>query len=224
MGNGIQGWIARERDADGRWIAAPDHLWEGAAEVEIDPNDETALWGKRGSGNIWNGPDGKTADVFSRAELGSFDLYLEFLLPAESSSGVYLLGNYEVQLVDSYGVPDDELTYTHCGGIYARWDPETRTAYDGQAPRTNAALPAGEWQTLELTFRAPRFDDAGNKIANARFVRVLLNDELIHEDVECTGPTRGALSSVDTPRGPIRLQGDHGPVAFRDIRVRTIFE
>ena len=221
---GIAGWIARQRDSDRGWVAAPDHTWMGAAEVELDPADDRSLWAKRGSGNLASSGDGMTADLFSRAELGSCELYLEFLIPMESSSGVYLLGQYEIEIADSSGLPDDELTYGSCGGIYARWIAETRTPYDGHAPRTNAALPAGEWQTLDIVFRAPRFDDSGRKVANARFERVALNDVLIHENVECTGPTRGAWSDVDLPRGPLRLQGDHGPVAYRDIRMRTIFE
>ena len=221
---GIAGWIARERDADRRWVAAPDHTWEGVGEIELDPADDRCLWAKRGSGILLNSREGKTADLFSRAELGSCELYLEFCVPVKSNSGVYLLGQYEIQIVDSYGRPDDQLTYSSCGGIYARWNAETRTAYDGHPPRTNAALPAGEWQSLDIVFRAPRFDDAGRKIANARFERVSLNDVLIHENVECTGPTRGAWSDVELPRGPLRLQGDHGPVAYRDIRMRTIFE
>jgi 3-keto-disaccharide hydrolase len=222
--SGIAGWIARERDGDRRWVAAPDHTWEGVGEIEVDPTDDNCLWAKRGSGILLSSRDGKTADLFSRAELGSCELYLEFCIPVESTSGVYLLGQYEVQIVDSYGLSDDELDYASCGGICARWVAETRTSYDGHPPRTNAALPAGEWQTLEIEFHAPRFDDAGRKVANARFERVRLNDVLIHEKVECSGPTRGSWSDVELPRGPLRLQGDHGPVAFRDIRMRTIFE
>jgi len=222
--NGIQGWIARERDADRRWVAAPDHTWMGAAEVELDPADDHDLWAKRGSGNLASSGDGRTADLFSRAELGSCELYLEFLIPMESSSGVYLLGQYEIEIADSYGLADEELTYEACGGINARWDPEAKAPFDGHPPLTNAALPASEWQTLSLVFRAPRFDDEGRKIANARFERVELNDVLIHENVELSGPTRGAWSPVEVARGPLRLQGDHGPVAYRDIRVRTIFE
>ena len=222
--SGIAGWTARQRDADRRWIAAPDHTWEGVGEVEIDPADDHCLWAKRGRGILLNSREGKTADLFSQAELGSCELQLEFLIPVKSNSGVYLLGQYELQIVDSHGLPDDELTYRSCGGIYARWNAETQTPYDGHPPLTNAALPAGEWQTLELVFWAPRFDEAGRKVANARFQNVLLNGELIHESVECSGPTRGAWREVDLPRGPLRLQGDHGPVAFRDIRVRTIFE
>jgi hypothetical protein len=216
--NGIQGWIARERDAQGRWTASPEHTWMGAAEVELDPADDRDLWAKRGSGNLASWGDGRTGDLFSRSELGSCELYLEFMIPAESSSGIYLLGNYEIEIADTNELSDDELTPDSCGGIPAGPDAE------GHPPMANAALPFGEWQTLELVFRAPRFDDDGRKVANARFERVLLNDTVIHENVECTGPTRGAWSDVEAARGPLRLQGDQGPVAFRDVRMRTLFE
>lgn len=185
--SGIAGWVARQRDADGRLVAAPDHTWEGVGEIEIDPADDRCLWAKRGPGILLSSREGRTADLFSRAELGSCDLYLEFLIPAESNVGVYLIGQYEVPLGDE--------------------PPET-----------------GDWQTLELTFLAPRFDESGRKSANARLERVLLNGTPLHERIEFPGPTRGALSRHDLARGPLRLRGDHGPIAFRDIRVRTIFE
>src|SRR5262245_3554043 len=209
---------------NGRWVAEPSHTWVGAAEVELDPSDDRSLWAKRGSGNLASAGDGKTADLFSRADLGSCELYLEFLIPAESRSGVYLLGQYEIELADTHGVPDDELDDEVCGAISARRSPATKERFAGRPPLTNAALQASEWQVLELTFRAPRFDGEGRKVANARFDRVVLNDTLIHENVELSGPTRGALSEVEGARGPLRLQGSAGPVAFRDVRMRTIFE
>jgi hypothetical protein len=209
---GIAGWVPRVRQPDGRWLSAPEHTWEGVGEVEIDPADDRNLWAKRGPGILLSSREGTTADLFSRAELGSFDLYLEFLIPVESGSGVYLLGQYEVRIADTHELAEDELTDEASGGI------------EGHPPLANAALPPFEWQTLELTFRAPRFDDAGRKTANAQIEQVKLNDILVHGLVELPGPTAGALVEVDVPRGPIRLRGDVGPVAFRDIRMRTIFE
>jgi len=208
----LQGWWARERGADGRWTAAPEHTWMGAVEVELDPADDHDLWAKRGSGNLASTGVGLTADLFSRSELGSCELYLEFLLPVESRSGVWLLGQYEIELADTSEEGEDELTDQSCGGI------------EGNPPLAQAALPAGEWQALALTFHAPRFDDDGRKLSNARFERVVLNDVLIHEDVVCARQSRGAIVDHEVPRGPLRLQGDQGPVAFRDIRMKTIFE
>jgi hypothetical protein len=96
------------------------------------------------------------------------------------------------------------------GGIYNVKEP----AADGYAPKA-----PGEWQTLEITFRAARFDDAGKKTANARFVSVKLNGNEIQKDVDVPAPTGGQLDDKETPTGPILFQGDHGPVAFRNLRV-----
>ena len=57
---------------------------------------------------------------------------------------------------------------------------------------------------------------------NARFERIVHNGTVIHENFECTGPTRGAWSPEDIAKGPLRLQGDHGPVAFRNVRIRLL--
>ncbi len=89
-------------------------------------------------------------------------------------------------------------------------------------PRVNAARPFGEWQTLDVVFHAPRFDADGKKTADARFVKVVLNGQVIHEDVAVKTPTGHAWRNKEVARGPILLQADHGPVAFRKIRVRAL--
>src|SRR5918911_3019200 len=98
-------------------------------------------------------------------------LTLEFNVSKGSNSGVYFQGQYEVQILDSFGKKDKELKYGDCGGIY-----------DTAAPRTNASKAPGEWQTFDVVFRAPRFDAAGKKTANAKFVRVAHNGTVIHEN------------------------------------------
>ena len=67
----------------------------------------------------------------------------------------------------------------------------------------------------------PRFDASGKKTENARFVKVLHNGVVIHENAACSGPTRGPQLPDEAPKGPLVLQGDHGPVAFRNTWVRT---
>jgi sugar phosphate isomerase/epimerase len=87
----------------------------------------------------------------------------------------------------------------------------------------NVSRPAGEWQSFDIVFRAPRFDARGRKIAHARFLAVRHNGVLVHENVDVTGPTRAAwFESLDEGSvGPLQLQGDHGPVAYRNLRVRS---
>jgi len=163
-----------------------------------------------------NGRTGKTLDLLTDERFGDSELYLEFIIPRGSNSGVYLHGLYEVQIFDSYGYAGP-LMVGDCGGIYALPD-----GSGGSPPLLNAARPAGEWQSLHIWFRAPRFDAAGKKTANARMLRVLLNDTLVQREFELTGPTGSHTGGAEAPVNPIMLQGDHGPVAFRNIFIRPM--
>jgi hypothetical protein len=71
-----------------------------------------------------------------------------------------------------------------------------------------------------VQFRAPRFDASGRKTENARFIKVVHNGVVVQENVEVEGPTRAAMEGPETKHGPLLLQGDHGPVAYRNIRIR----
>ena len=133
------------------------------------------------------------------------------------------MGLYEIQILDTYGSKD--LSGDSCGGIYPRAKEKPRYHHidNGFPPRVNAARPAGQWQTLDITFRGPRFDKQGHKTTPARFVRVTLNGQLIHENVDVAAPTGSAwMWYKEIPTGPLLLQADHGPVAFRNVRVRPV--
>jgi len=132
-----------------------------------------------------------------------------------------LQGLYEIQIRDSCG--KKQPTGSDCGGVYPRAElvPHYHTTDQGAPPRTNAARPAGQWQTLDIRFQAPRFDTEGKKTANARFLEVVLNGQVIHRDVELKWPTGHAWRlEPEVPQGPLFLQGDHGPIAYRNVRVR----
>ena len=190
--------------------------WVVAGSANLDPANPERLLAGPGTGVLVNGPEGRTTDLLSRIEHGDVEVHVEFMVPEGSNSGVYLQGRYEVQVFDSWGV--EEPRFSDCGGIYQRWKDEK--GFEGHAPRENASRPPGEWQTFDVVFQAPRFDGAGNKTANARFVTVVHNGVVVHEDVEVTGPTRASTFEDEKPRGPLMLQGDHGPVAFRKVVVR----
>jgi len=196
--------------------------WEVVGDAFANPQNEKSLSSKPGTGVILNGPTGRTSNLFSKAEFGDVEAHIEFMIPKGSNSGIYFMGRYEIQVYDSYGVEKDEYPGIECGGIYQRWD-ESRDpkGYEGHSPRANASRPPGQWQTFDVVFRAPRFDAAGRKLANARFEKVVHNGVVIHEDVELTGPTRAGAYNDEKPAGPLMLQGDHGPVAYRNIRIET---
>jgi hypothetical protein len=207
-GGGLEPWVAPRGD------------WFVAGSAAMNPQDPKALMTKPGHGVLVNGPKGRTRNLVSKQKFGDIEVHLEFLIPQRSNSGVKFEGLYEIQICDSHGVQKPKAM--DCGGIYPRAELKPKYHYldDGVPPRVNAARPAGEWQTLDVVFQAPRFAAAGNKIANARFVKVVLNGQLIHENIEVQTPTGHAWRDREIPTGPLLLQADHGPVAFRNVRVR----
>ena len=191
--------------------------WQIVGNVFKKPDNEKLLGSKPGKGVIVNGPTGRTSHLFSKAEFGDVTAHIEFMVPKESNSGVYFMGRYEIQVLDSWQKESD-YAGNECGGIYQRWDDNrTPQGYEGHSPRVNVSKPPGEWQTFDVVFRAPRFDNEGRKISNARFEKVVHNGIVIHEDVELSGPTRASAYNDEKPTGPLMLQGDHGPVAYHNI-------
>ena len=220
--SGVPGWseLFNGRDLGGWRPRTPgDNQWMTASQVTLDPQDNTKFKIVPGTGILVNGPLGRTTDIYTMLAHGDCELHVEFVVPKDSNSGVYLQGRYEIQILDSFG--KDKETFTDCGGIYARWINDTNV--EGHAPRVNVSKPPGEWQSFDAKFTAPRFDKDGKKIANARFDWVKHNGVLVHENVELNGPTRAAMDeNKEVPVGPLMLQGDHGPVAFRNLRIKLL--
>lgn len=139
----------------------------------------------------------------------NFRLHGEFLLPykpaatgqARGNSGFYLQSRYEVQVLDSFGL---EGVANECGGLYR-----------SIAPDLNMCFPPLEWQTYDIDFREPVFDETGRKIANAR-ISVWHNGVLIHDDVEIPNKTGGG-SQEGPEMLPIRFQDHSNPVMLRNL-------
>jgi Domain of Unknown Function (DUF1080)/PA14 domain len=165
------------------------------------------------------GKYGEEYDLFSKFQHADIDVSFDFMMAAGSNSGLYFMERYELQLLDSWGKLSPK--YGDCGGIYERWNdtkPEGQKGYEGIPPRLNACKAPGLWQHIDISFQAPRFDAAGNKISNAKFLSVILNGQLIHENVDVTGTTRGGKSGLEEALGRFRFQGDHGSLALRSIK------
>lgn len=210
-------------------VAQAEPLYKGTEPVPADAivlfdGKDLSAWTRRGLDETpqWKVENGYmeiapgTGDAVTREEFMDFQLHIEFWLPklpdaegqGRSNSGVYLQGLYEVQLLDSYGI--DKVSPGDCGGIY-----------NVAPPMVNAARPPETWQTYDIFFRAPRFDEAGNKTASA-VVSVLHNGIWIHHNQEIPHPTGGHLDHNHSKPGPIMLQ-DHGNVLrFRNIWIRPL--
>nr|MBI1231671.1 DUF1080 domain-containing protein [Cytophagales bacterium] len=200
----------------------PGKSWSIVGDVTTSLQEKDVLIPSKGTGILANipGKRQKGEDIYTKDSFGDIDLEVEYLMAKGSNSGIYLQGMYEVQLLDSWGKA--QATSGDNGGIYERWDeskPAGQKGYQGYAPRQNTSKAPGLWQKLKVSFQAPRFDASGNKVANARMLRVELNGVLIHENVELLGPTRGAMFAEEVAKGPIRIQGDHGAVAFRNLKI-----
>lgn len=196
--------------------------WNIVGGVYADRNQDKVLHVEEGIGVLVNIPEeGKKENLYSLFEHGDMELELDVMMPKGSNSGLYFQSRYEVQLFDSWGVKEPK--HADMGGIYQRWNEtkaEGEEGFEGFAPRTNAAKSPGLWQHLKVIFHAPKFDASGNKVKNAWFEEVWLNGALIHQDIALSGPTRSGAGSDEISKAPLMIQGDHGPVALKNIQYK----
>jgi hypothetical protein len=200
-GRNLDGWKTRPGEGKNRWLV-------GQARPDARDPKRFAI---RSNGNqlINNTPaHGESLDLYSEAVHGDAIITLEVMVPKESNSGIYVMGEYEVQVLDSYG-NDANPGSGDMGAVYGA-QPPSKPKY--RAP--------GEWNTYEIHWQAPRFDAQGKKTGNAKFLKVILNGVTIHENLEMPGPTPGGVDGREKPKGPLMFQGNHGAVAYRNIQIR----
>ncbi len=197
-GTNLEGWKTKGPVEQSKWTV-------GSAKVDpANPRLLAVEPAPEGQGHLVT-PAGHGYDIYSEAQFGDCTVQVEVMVPQGSNSGIYLMGEYEIQVLDSFG--RQRVGPGDIGGIYG-----------AKAPAVNAARSPGEWQQFVIEFRAPRFA-GGQKVANARFVKVTLNGQVIHENVEVQKPTRGGVTGQEHAVGPIMFQGDHGPVAYRNLKI-----
>jgi hypothetical protein len=195
------------------------------AVVLFDGKDLSKWQQQDGSPAKWKVENGyvevvpKTGELRTKEAFGDCQLHVEFREPTpphgesqeRGNSGVFLMGLYEVQVLDSY----DNKTYA---------DGQASALYGQYPPLVNAARPPGEWQWYDIVFHGPRFDAAGKLLHPARFT-VFHNGVLVQDNVELTGPTANGVRppyKVTPEKLPLGLQ-DHGnPVRYRNIWIREL--
>jgi hypothetical protein len=169
-----------------------------SAPIPLISQNDLGGWRAIQGENQWTVADGVLRNAKSGANLvterafGDFRLHVEFRYPKGSNSGVYLRGRHEVQIEDNVGMEPDPLRF---GAVYGFI-----------APSEMAAKPPGEWQTYDITLVG-------------RMVTVVANGRTIIFDREIPGITGGALDSDEGAPGPLMLQGDHGPIEYRNITI-----
>jgi hypothetical protein len=185
---------------------------------------DLSQWQREGGGEAaWEVKEGvatvnRTGNIVTKQPFGDCQLHIEWATPAEVSgegqgrgnSGVILQGRYELQILDSY----QNKTYFNgqAGAVYSQY-----------APLVNVSRKPGEWQSYDVIFHAPRFDENG-KLLKAATITVLHNGVLVQDHVEIQGPTarQPAKYEAHPLKQPLVLQ-DHGnPVRFRNIWIREL--
>jgi hypothetical protein len=170
----------------------------------------------------------KGGSIHTEKVFGNCQLHVEWRAPEgvparitdqnRSNSGVFLMGRYEIQVLDSYTDDNYQTNHTYADG-------QAAAIYGSYPPLVNAMRKPGEWQTYDIAFLKPLFDDDGNVVRKAR-VTVFHNGVCVHNNVEIEGRTAHKVKARYTPHGdgPIGLQ-DHGnPIAYRNIWVRPLPE
>jgi len=214
------------------WSRKPEIVTPGKGM--LPPSDAIVLYGGAGDLDLWeserDGPAkwiageeltvaARTGGIKTKQSFGDMQVHVEWHSPTEvkgdgqgrGNSGFFLMGLYEVQVLDSYNNP----TY---------YNGQAGSIYKQTIPLVNACLPPGEWQTYDIIFKAPVFNEDGSKKSSA-YVTVIHNGVLIQNHVEILGTTEyiGAPKNNAHPaKLPISLQ-DHGnPVSYRNIWVREL--
>src|SRR5437016_3486558 len=208
---------ASTQDAPGR---APSD-----AIVLFDGKDLSQWAGEDGQPAKWKVVDGymevvpHTGQIHTRQPFGDCQLHVEFAEPVppvgedqgRGNSGVFLMGLYEIQVLDSY----QNKTYA---------DGEASALYGQFPPQVNASRPPGQWQTYDIVFHGPRFAKDGKLLRPARET-VFHNGVLVQDNVELSGPTAHGKRPPYEPQPeklPLALQDHNHPVRYRNIWIREL--
>ena len=217
-------------DADGKTIEGAKIVLMGGRDAIVNKKGEELKDVKAVNETVanasgWTVEDGELIsskphhgnDLLTDQKFADFELHVEF--KATDNSGVYLQGRYEIQVINSYGVKPktvekdgktiETLDSHQCGAIYGRI-----------APSKNMAKKPEEWQSYDVVFHGAR--GTKDKVTEKARVTLIWNGEKVIDNAEIEGPTGAALDNNVTEPGPLLLQGDHGKVTFRNIKIKPL--
>jgi hypothetical protein len=220
-------WAAQTREYKSGIVWPEPVIVTPGAEPGAPPSDAIVLFdgkdlSKWKNGDKWEVKDGyaltRKTDIETKDAFGDIQLHVEFATPEKvegsgqgrGNSGVYLMGRYEVQILDSF----ENKTY---------FDGQCAALYKQTPPMVNASRKPGEWQTYDIAFEAPRFEQG--KVLRPGYVTVFHNGVLVQNHFELQGGTfydRPAKYEPHPEKAPLKLQNHGNPVKFRNIWVREI--
>jgi hypothetical protein len=202
-GKNLDEWQVKGNDQKSKWAVG---------KAKVSPRDPKQLAAEKGRGEMINlaARHGDSIDIYSKAKFGDCRIELQVMVPKGSNSGIYVMGEYEIQVLDSWG--KQKMTGGDMGAVYG-----------ASPPKVNASKKPGQWQKYIIDFQAPKFDSSNNKKENAKLLKVELNGKTLHKkDLEMKKETPGGVIGKEEPSGPLMFQGNHGPVAYRNIIVKTL--
>jgi len=175
--------------------------------AKLDPDDPKKLIVESGGTDLVSaGIVG--ANIHTKEAYGDAHVELDVMIPAESNSGIFLMGEYEIQVLDDPGADAASPSDMDNGAVVGV-----------SPPKTLVQLEPGTWHHFEIYYRAPRFDGDGNKTEPAEVTSVAIDGQVVQEGVVVNDVTPSNLTGEQSPRGPLMLQGAEGPVAFRNIKI-----
>lgn len=202
-GEDLTGWEAKSGKGTNKWVACETGLDKENPQLLLEIISSPRQEGSFELVNLAT-KHGDSVDLYTKQKFGNCRIELEVMVPKGSNSGIYVMGEYEVQVYDSFGKA--KMESSDMGAIYG-----------AAVPSVNASKAPGQWQKYVIEWQAPKFDAAGKKIANAKFLKVELNGQVLHKDLEMPGATPAGVTGKEAAEGPLMFQGDHGPVAYRNI-------
>jgi 3-keto-disaccharide hydrolase len=197
-GKNLEGWKLKAPMERSKWVV-------GKASLKPDNPSQLAVESATGEDAQLVNSTGGGVDIYTDQKWGDATIEVDVMVPKGSNSGIYVMGEYEIQILDSYGKA--QVGPGDIGGLY-----------NAAAPKVNAAKAPGEWQKFLIEYQAPRYE-GDKKVQNMKFVKITLNGQVIHENVEMKGPTPSGVTGQERAMGPLMFQGDHGPVAYRNIKI-----
>lgn len=228
VGFGINAYAARQSVEYKSGIVFPEPKVVAPGKTDAEPPaDATVLFdgkdlSKWNNGDNWEIKDGvataKKSGISTKESFGDMQLHIEFATPEKvegkgqgrGNSGVYIMGKYEVQILDSV----DNPTY---------FDGQCASIYKQTPPMVNACRKPGEWQTYDIIFTAPKFGEDG-KVTKPAYATVIHNGVVVHNHFELLGGTfydRAPVYQKHADKLPLNLQFHGNPVKFRNIWVRS---
>lgn len=194
-GTNLDEWMMEKDGSPADWILADGYM-------EVPPRGE-----------------GVGGYIRTKREFGDVQLHIEFATPSEvegnsqgrGNSGVFFIGGYELQVLDSY----ENKSYA---------DGQASAIYGYKPPLVNASRPPGEWQTYDIIFEAPKWDAEGNLLKRAH-ITVFHNGVVTHHYQDYLGPSghkRVANYNTVQETGPLKLQNHNNPTRFRNIWIREL--